>query len=67
MPKENVVSFRLDETKIKALNKVRETDKPVGVKSNNQLCRKIVDDFLAGRLEYKNPDDRFTDLEALGD
>jgi hypothetical protein len=66
MPKENVVSFRLDEKKFKALQDVRKTDKPVGVKSENQLCRKIVNDFLAGRLEYKENGDRFTDLDALG-
>jgi hypothetical protein len=67
MPKENVVSFRLDETKFGALKKVRENDKPVGVTSENQLCRKIVNDFLAGRLEYKDQAHRFTDLDSLGD
>jgi hypothetical protein len=66
MPKENVVSFRLDDAKFKDLKKVRETNMPVGIKSENQLCRKIVNDFLAGRLKYENPEDRFTDLEALG-
>jgi hypothetical protein len=66
MPKDNVVSFRLDETKFKDLKKVRETDMPIGIKSENQLCRKIVADFLAGRLEYKDPQHRFTDLDALG-
>jgi hypothetical protein len=67
MPKENVVSFRLDEKKFKALQDVRKKDMPVGVKSENQLCRKIVTDFLAGRLEYKNPEHRAKDLDALGE
>jgi hypothetical protein len=66
MPKENVVSFRLDETKFKALTDRLGEDKPVGVKSENQLARKIVNDVLAGRLTYTDPNDRFTDLEALG-
>jgi hypothetical protein len=66
MPKENVVSFRLDDVKLKALKKVREADQPVNVKSENHLCRKIVQDFLAGRLVYTNPEDRFTDIDSLG-
>jgi hypothetical protein len=66
MPKENVVSFRLDEKKFKALQDTRKKDMPVGVKSENQLCRKIVTDFLAGRLEYKDKEHRFADLDALG-
>lgn len=61
MPKENVVSFRLDEKKFTALQDVRKKDMPVGIKSENQLCRKIVQDFLAGRLSYANDEDRFTD------
>jgi hypothetical protein len=54
MPKENVVSFRLDEEKFDALKKRLERDKPAGVNSTSQLARKIVDDTLAGRLVYKN-------------
>jgi hypothetical protein len=67
MPKENVVSFRLDEKKFKALQDVRKKDMPVNVNSENQLCRKIVTDFLAGRLEYKNPAHRSKDYDTLGD
>ena len=65
MPKENVVSFRLDNEKFKDLTKKLGDDQPVGVKSENQLARKILNDVLAGRLTYTNPEDRFTDLDAL--
>lgn len=67
MPKENVVSFRLDETKFSALTERLKADQPVNVKSENQLARKIIHDVLAGRLVYTNPDDRLTDIESLGD
>jgi hypothetical protein len=66
MPKENVVSFRLDEKKFEALKDRLKADKPVGIKSANQLARKIVDDALAGRLLYKNPEHRRADLSYLG-
>jgi hypothetical protein len=66
MPKENVVSFRLDEKKFNALNDLLKKDKPVGIQSPNQLARKIVDDALAGRLVYTNPNDAKADLTYLG-
>lgn len=66
MPKEKVVSFRVNEKSFAALTAKIETDTPVGIKSENQLARKIVDDALAGRLVYVNPADCKKDFGFLG-
>lgn len=66
MPKENVVSFRLDDDKFGALKDRLMKDRPAGINSESQMARKIVDDALAGRLVYTNPDDAKTDLTYLG-
>jgi len=59
----DVVSFRITSTQCKTLKIVHERDSAMGVKTPNQLARKIVCDFLAGRLEYSNPADRLQDFE----
>jgi hypothetical protein len=66
MPKENVVSFRLDDKKFDALTD-RLKKGIAGVNSENQLCRKIIDDVLAGRLVYTNPADANEDKDLLRD
>jgi hypothetical protein len=65
MPKENVVSFRLDDKKFGVLTDMLKKGAPVGVNSENQLARKIVDDVLDGRLIYKDPTDAATDKAFL--
>jgi hypothetical protein len=65
MPKENVVSFRLDDKKFGTLTDMLKTNAPAGVNSENQLARKIVDDALDGRLIYKNPADATEDVARL--
>lgn len=60
----HVVSFRLTLQQEKNLKAVHERDSALGVKTPNQFARKIVCDFLAGRISYKNPEDRKIDLEA---
>lgn len=65
MPKDIVVSFRLSADQFKKLTDRMKTDKPIGIKSEKQQARKIVVDALEGRTEYKNNEDRFSDLELL--
>ncbi len=61
--KPKVISFRL--TQAQHGKMVTDIDKApiVGVKSENQYARKIVRDFLAGKLVYKNPNDRLMDTD----
>jgi hypothetical protein len=49
MPKDTVVSFRLNDEQFGSLNEVLQKDTPTGVNSENQQARKIVIDYLAGR------------------
>ena len=61
-----VVSFRITEDQTKKLGQVFDRDGAVGVRSTNQYARKILADFLANRLVYKNPADRKKDLDLYG-
>lgn len=61
-----VVSFRITEDQTEKLGKVFDQDAPVGVRSTNQYARKVMSDFLAGRLTYKNVADRKKDLDLYG-
>jgi hypothetical protein len=67
MPKDTVVSFRLNDEQFGSLNEVLEKDTPTGVNSENQQARKIVIDYLAGRLKYKNEKHRKQDMEQYPD
>ena len=59
----DVVSFRITTTQCKSLSAEHEKNAAMGVKTPNQLARKLVCDFLAGRLKYSNPSDRLQDFE----
>lgn len=59
----DVVSFRITSTQCKNLKTEHEENAAMGVKTPNQLARKVVCDFLAGRLKYSNPADRLQDFE----
>jgi hypothetical protein len=63
MPKNTVVSFRLNNEQFNALKALLNKDMPMGVNSENQQARKIVVDFLNRRLKYKNEKDRIRGLE----
>jgi hypothetical protein len=65
MPKDVVVSFRLSAEQFTKLTERMNEDKPIGIKSAKQQARKLVVDALEGRTEYKNNEDRFSDLELL--
>ena len=62
-----VVSFRITDDQTKKLGQIFDRDGPVGVRSTNQYARKILSDFLAGRLKYKNPAHIKKDLDLYPD
>lgn len=62
----HVVSFRITATQEKTLNEIFSRDAASGVNSTNQLARKVVCDYLAGRLDYRNPEDKLQDLDVVG-
>ena len=64
--KPTVVSFRITAKQQKMLDVIQDRDPVVGINSRNQYARKILSDFLAGRLDYKNPKDKLGDLDSVG-
>jgi hypothetical protein len=56
-----VVAFRVKSTEATALDKHSKKSKIVNVRSGHQLARKIVLDFLKGRLVYVNREDMLVD------
>jgi hypothetical protein len=55
MPKDNktgLIVFRLPESLTKKLDAEFEEKKVLDVKSNHQFARKIITDYLSGRLIY---------------
>lgn len=61
-----IISFRITKIQAKTLNEIFDRDPATNIKSSNQLCRKFVCDYLAGRLEYRNPNDKLADLDTVG-
>jgi len=59
-----VLSFRVSPQHEKALKKLHDDNPPRGVRTMRLLCRKVVLDYLAGRLEYKNPEHANENLEV---
>jgi len=64
--KPTVVSFRITAKQQKTLDAVQDRDPAVGVKSRNQYARKVLVDFLAGKLAYKNLKDKLGDADSMG-
>jgi len=62
----NVISFRISATQGKTLKAVYDRDAASGVNSPSQLARKIVCDYLAGRLDYRDATDKLQDLDSVG-
>lgn len=56
-----VIAFRVPETAAEALGHRAERNRVVNVRSGNQLARKIVLDFLKGRLIYVDQNDQRRD------
>ena len=67
LTKPNVISFRLSEAHSERLHSIYEKQPPVHVKSAKRLARKIVCDFIEGRLKYINPKHAAVDLDILGE
>lgn len=65
--KSNVVSFRLTNNQSRLLSEVFKNQSPCHVKSDRGMARKIVCDFLAGRLQYSNPKDALVDMDHLAE
>lgn len=65
--KPTVISFRITADQEKILNEIQKRSPAVGIHSTRQLCRKIVADYIAGRLTYKNPADKERDLDRYPD
>ena len=61
-----VVSFRITTKQQKTLDAIQDRDPVVNIKSRNQYARKVLSDFLTGRLVYKNAKDRLGDLDSIG-
>jgi len=61
-----VISFRITKTQATLLKEIYERDAATGINSPNQLARKIICDYLAGRIAYKNPDDKLQDADLVG-
>ena len=62
----HVVSFRITASQEKILKEIFNRDAASGVNSTNQLARKVVCDYLAGRIDYRNPDDKLQDCDVIG-
>ena len=64
-----VIVFRIGADRAKELNDLLSNPPVVGVKSVNQLARKIVTDVIAGRakLEYLDPADAGRDCELYAE
>jgi hypothetical protein len=60
-----VISFRITTHQAKTLKEIFDRDPATNIKSCNQLCRKFVCDYLAGRLDYRNPKDKLQDLDTV--
>lgn len=56
-----VIAFRVAAKDATTLDDRAETNRIVNVRSGNQLARKIVLDFLKGRLIYVSRTDQFRD------
>lgn len=54
--KNNPLIFRIHPETYKKLQQAMSTQKVIGIKSLNQFGRKIISDFLDGRLVYTKPE-----------
>jgi len=63
----HVVSFRLTEAQHSSLLADFEETNATDVSSSKALARKIVVDYLSGRLVYKNPEDRKKNCDTIED
>lgn len=62
--REVVISFRVSAAIDAQLDEMLKRSPSVGINSNRQLCRKIVTDYMAGKLAYKSAKDRMMGVNA---
>ena len=62
----DVVSFRITTQQSKAMNELFNSSEATGVNSANQFARKVVCDYIAGRVVYPNPSDKLQDFDTVG-
>ena len=60
-----VISFRVSNAQAQTLEAIFNQQGATGVNSPKQLARKIVADYLAGRLVYKNEADKGKDYDLI--
>lgn len=61
-----VISFRITAAQAKILGEIFKRDPATNINSPNQLARKWVCDYLAGRLDYRTAADKLQDLDTVG-
>lgn len=64
-PQHNIVMFRLEPPRVEMLSEIIRRDPIVGVHSGHQLARKIVVDYLEGRLQYTHDKYKKADPDLL--
>jgi len=62
---EEVISFRLTKPQYEALSTIFEKQGIMGVTSVRQFSRKLVVDYMAGKLKYANAADLLADTESF--
>lgn len=62
--KPHVISFRLNDAQFECLKTTFGGESIIGVSSERQFARKLVCDYMRGKLKYTNPKDKLADLEA---
>lgn len=65
LTKPHVVSFRLTGTQYSKLTKIFAARPPVHVKSPKAMARKIVSDYLEGRMVYRDPNHQLADMDVI--
>ena len=63
--KPNVISFRLSDAYHEKLKAIFDKDMASGVFSRLQHARKIIVDYIDGRIAYKDPADKLKDYTVL--
>lgn len=62
--KGNIVCFRINDDHSASLSRQLMSAPVVGLRTSNQLARKLVVDYLEGRLSYNNVNDRYVDPDV---
>lgn len=61
--KEHIISFRIPKAQADVVEKMLEEQPIIGIRSVSQWFRKVGCDCIAGKVQYKNPQDMLVDGE----